>query len=411
MKSNTFIWFNLAANFVIDIVLPCNGLLKKDTFNAFLWRTLYDMQLGYCHGIVRGLSRCMDKTQTIMRPSDINFLSEVYTMPTLTVYPTVCQSLQEEAPDEPTVDVGRITRCAKETKKNDRPTNINAVVEVSSLPMPHACPTAGQFLQEMPSLEDIDDGTPPESDVDTSVDVKGISRCPEETQTVTRSTYILVSEINAIKISPDCPKVAQFIKEMPPIEDPSDNITTEAADDAPINTLVDVIDYQEAEGALGQFLQAMPSLEDPDDAILSEAATGILVSVKGNSMHVNKTESNTRPTYINVVAEDNAVTMSATDSPVAQFIQEMPSLEDTDEDIPAEASGDESADVRVISRCVEEAEVKAIAMSPTDTSVAQFIHDMLPIDDDISVGAIDDAPVKIIVNVIVHQEDEVDEAQ
>ena len=42
--------------------------------------------------------------------------------------------------------------------------------------------------------------------------------------------------------------MAQFIKEMPPIEDPGDNITTEAADDAPINTLVDVIDYQEAEG-------------------------------------------------------------------------------------------------------------------------------------------------------------------
>ena len=35
----------------------------------------------------------------------------------------------------------------------------------------------------------------------------------------------------------------------------------------------------------------------------------------------------------------------------------------------------------------------------------------LPIDDDISVGAIDDAPVKIIIDVIVHQEDEVDEAQ
>ena len=68
-------------------------------------------------------------------------------------------------------------------------------------------------------------------------------------------------------------------------------------------------------------------------------------------------------------------------------------------------------DVRVISRCVEEAEVNAIAMSPTDTSVAQFIHDMLPIHDDISVGAIDDAPVKIIIDVIVHQEDEVDEAQ
>ena len=65
-----------------------------------------------------------------------------------------------------------------------------------------------------------------------------------------------------------------------------------------------------------------------------------LVSVKGISRHVNK--SNIRPTYINVGAEDNAVTMSANDPSVAQFIQVMPSLEDTDEDIPAEASGDES---------------------------------------------------------------------
>ena len=278
MKSNTFIWFILAAYFVINILLPCYQLLKQGHFNAFLWRTLYDMQLGYCHGIVRGLSRCLGKTQTIMGPSNVNFVSEVNTKPTLTAYPTVCQFLQEvpsventdndipeEAPAEPTLDVRRITSCAKETKKNVRPTNIDVVVEVSSLPMPPACPTTSQFLQEMPSLDDIYDGTPSESDI--SVDVKGIFRCPEDTQTVTRSTYILVSEVNAIKISPDCPKVAQFIKEMPPIEDHGDNITTEAADDAPINTLVDVIDYQEAEGALGQFLQAMPSLEDTDDDI------------------------------------------------------------------------------------------------------------------------------------------------
>ena len=147
-------------------------------------------------------------------------------MRTLTAYPTICQFLQEvpsvedtdndipeEAPAESIVDVRRITRCAKKTKKKDRPTNINVDFKVNSLPMPPACPTADQFLQEMPSLEDIDDGTPPESDVDTSVDVKGISKCPEETHTVTRSTYILVSEVNAVKISPDCQKVAQFIIE------------------------------------------------------------------------------------------------------------------------------------------------------------------------------------------------------
>ena len=67
------------------------------------------------------------------------------------------------------------------------------------------------------------------------------------------------------------------------------------------------------------------------------------MSVKGISRHVNKTKSNTRPTYINVVAEDNAVTMSANDPSVAQFIQVMLSLENPDKDIPAEDSGDESA--------------------------------------------------------------------
>ena len=50
-----------------------------------------------------------------------------------------------------------------------------------------------------------------------------------------------------------------------------------------------------------------------------------------------------------------------------------------------------------------------ITMSPTDTSVAQLMTCYVPIDDDISVlEAIDDAPLKIIVDVIVHQEDEVD---
>ena len=44
------------------------------------------------------------------------------------------------------------------------------------------------------------------------------------------------------------------------------------------------------------------------------------------------------------MAEDNAVTMSANDPSVAQFIQEMPSLEDSDDDISAETSSDASAD-------------------------------------------------------------------
>ena len=55
MKSNTFIWFFLAIVFFINIVLPCNGLRKQDHFNAFLWRTLYDLW-NNLHIIVKGLS-------------------------------------------------------------------------------------------------------------------------------------------------------------------------------------------------------------------------------------------------------------------------------------------------------------------------------------------------------------------
>ena len=55
MKSNTFIWFVMAIVFFINIVLPCNGLRKQDHFNAFLWRTLYDLW-NYLHTIVKGLS-------------------------------------------------------------------------------------------------------------------------------------------------------------------------------------------------------------------------------------------------------------------------------------------------------------------------------------------------------------------
>ena len=64
------------------------------------------------------------------------------------------------------------------------------------------------------------------------------------------------------------------------------------------------------------------------------------MSVKGISRHVDKTELNTRSTYIHVVAEDSVITMSPTDPSVAQFIQGTLSLEDTDDDISAEAFGD-----------------------------------------------------------------------
>ena len=72
---------------------------------------------------------------------------------------------------------------------------------------------------------------------------------------------------------------------------------------------------------------------------------------------------------------------------VGQFIKEILSFEDTDEDIQEEASGDALTDVQGISRCVEEtpqtyvfvSEINPITMKPThDPSVAQFIQKMVP---------------------------------
>ena len=68
------------------------------------------------------------------------------------------------------------------------------------------------------------------------------------------------------------------------------------------------------------------------------------------------------------------------------MIHEIPSLEDTDEDIQAEAFSDALAYVRGIPRCVEEtqqtyvfvAEINAITVAPIDPSVAQFNQKMLP---------------------------------
>ena len=73
-----------------------------------------------------------------------------------------------------------------------------------------------------------------------------------------------------------------------------------------------------------------------------------LVSVKGISRHVDKTELNTRSTYIHEVAEDSVITMSPTDPSVAQFIQGTLSLKDTDDDISAEAFGDVDAPVKIL---------------------------------------------------------------
>ena len=58
IESRSFIWFYLTICFVVKIVWPCIGLLRKNGFNVYLWRNLHDMQ-SYCHVIVKCLTRCM----------------------------------------------------------------------------------------------------------------------------------------------------------------------------------------------------------------------------------------------------------------------------------------------------------------------------------------------------------------
>ena len=136
MKSNTFVWFVLVLYFVINILLPCNGLRKTDHFNAFVWRFLHDLW-NFLHTIVTDLSRHIGKTQKIIRPTDINSVAESNAIPIPTAYQTLRQSPQEMPPveDTPAAD-------------------IIYVVEANAIPMPTAYQTLGQFLQEMPTVED-----------------------------------------------------------------------------------------------------------------------------------------------------------------------------------------------------------------------------------------------------------------
>ena len=136
MKSNTFIWFILVVYFVINILLPCNGLRKRDHFNAFVWRTLHDLW-NYLHTVVTDLSRHIGKTQKIIRPTDISLVAESDAIPMPTAYQTPGRSHLELPPveDTPAAD-------------------IIFVVEANAIPMPTAYQTLGQFLQEMPTVED-----------------------------------------------------------------------------------------------------------------------------------------------------------------------------------------------------------------------------------------------------------------
>ena len=394
MESNSFIWFYLAICFIIKIYWPCFGLLKTNDFNDFIrrtvnrfWATIWAEILRYVVSLsAKDRIHCLKVEQTIMsrhfeetntRPTYINFSAKptgVYAIPIPPAYQTMNQFLVEMPPVE-----------------DNSAANIIFVVKPNAITIPAACQTLGQFLQEIPTIEDVPAADTlaadalaakplaAEAPAADSPTTNALANTPatdastnEETQKVTRPTYVFIADINAIKMSPVYQTLAQFIKEMAPTE------------------------YT-------------------DDDILSEANADIPVNVKEICSHVKKIRTKTMPIYINVMAEDNDITMPPAYPTEDQFIQEMPSLEDTDEGIQAEASSNASVDIRGISKCVEEtqqtyvfvAEINPITMAPTDPSVAQFIQEMLSIEDNITKEAIDDdASVRILVDVIVHQEDE-----
>ena len=139
IKSNTFIWFILIEYFIINILLPCYGLSSgmQGQFNAFLWRTLYDLW-NCLHTIVKGLTRHTEKSKKFTRPTNINIVAESNAISMPTAYQTLGQSLQEMPPVEDTPAA-----------------HIIFVAEVNAITMPTDYQTLGQFLQEMPPVEDV----------------------------------------------------------------------------------------------------------------------------------------------------------------------------------------------------------------------------------------------------------------
>jgi hypothetical protein len=140
VKSNTFIWFVLVEYFIINILLPCYGLRMQGHFNAFLWRTLYDLW-NCLHTIFKGLTGHTGKIQKITKRTNINLVAEsnAIAMPQMpSADQTLGQSLQELPHDEDTPA-----------------TKIIFVVEVNATTMPTDYQTLGQFLQEMPPVEDV----------------------------------------------------------------------------------------------------------------------------------------------------------------------------------------------------------------------------------------------------------------
>ena len=144
VKSNTFIWYVLVVYFIINILLPCNGLRKQGRKSAFLWRTLYDLW-NCLHTIVKGPTRHTGKTQKIPRPSNINLVAESNAIP-MRQMPSADQTLGKSLQEMPPVE--------------DTPA-ANIIFVVNAITMPTDYQTLGQFLQEMPPVEDAPaDGVP-----------------------------------------------------------------------------------------------------------------------------------------------------------------------------------------------------------------------------------------------------------
>ena len=292
MESNSFIWFYLALCFIIKIIWPCIGLLKTNDFNAFIRRTVNEFwatSTPYCLWVffryVVSLSakdriHCLKVDQTIMlrhfeetntRPTRINFLAEptrFNDIPIPPAYQTLDQSLLEMSPVEDTPAA-----------------NVTFVVKANAITMPAAYQTLGQFLQETLTVEDTPAADALAADPltaeplvsDTSATnsptTNALANTPttdasdnEETQKVTRPTYVFIANVNGVTMSPVYQTLAQFIKEMAPTRNTNDDILSEANVDLPVN-------------------------------------------VEGICNHVVKIKTNTRPIYINVMAEDNDMPM------------------------------------------------------------------------------------------------------
>ena len=141
------------------------------------------------HGIVKGLSRCGGKTQTITKPTLINLVAEVNAIPMPTAYPTVCQFLQDIPSLEDT---------------SFRLRSIPSIVHFTSFTAHRG---VAPFIQELPPIEDPGDN---------------ISESPTN------------ASVNALVHKEAEGALSQFLQGMPSLES-NDGILAEAVTVAPIN--------------------------------------------------------------------------------------------------------------------------------------------------------------------------------